>query len=128
MKKLTPVIPVEEIEPCLPFWEGLGFSRLAEVPAGDHLGFVILSCGGVEIMYQSRASIADDVPAMAALVRAGTPLYIEVENLGDVQSRLGDAKVIVPERTTFYGAREIFVQAPCGTVVGFAQQEEQAED
>ncbi len=128
MKKLTPVIPVDAIEPCLPFWEQLGFSRVAEVPMGDRLGFVILSSGNVEIMYQSMESIAGDVPAMARLVSAGTPLYIEVEQLDELLPKLHDAKVIVPERTTFYGAREIFVQAPCGTVVGFAEQEKRTED
>lgn len=124
MKKLTPVIPVDAIEPCLPFWERLGFSRTVEVPAGDRLGFVILASGNVEIMYQSMASIAEDVPGMASLVRAGTPLYIEVERLSEVQNLLGDAPVVVPERTTFYGAREIYVQAPCGTVVGFAEHKD----
>jgi len=28
------------------------------------------------------------------------------------------------ERMTFYGASEIFVRAPCGTVVGFAEMQE----
>jgi hypothetical protein len=27
---------------------------------------------------------------------------------------------VVPRRQTFYGMDEIFVQAPCGTVVGIA--------
>lgn len=33
MKKLTPVLYVESIEPALPFWEDrLGFQRVVEVP------------------------------------------------------------------------------------------------
>jgi len=55
MKKLTPVIIVDQIEPCLPFWiERLGFIKTAEVPEGDKLGFVILVKGNVEIMYQTK--------------------------------------------------------------------------
>ncbi len=43
MKKLTPVLLVEEIEPCLAFWvERLGFQKVTEVPEGNKLGFVIL--------------------------------------------------------------------------------------
>ncbi len=58
MKKLTPVLMVEEIEPCLPFWvERLGFQKVTEVPEGDKLGFVILAKGNVQVMYQSRASL-----------------------------------------------------------------------
>src|SRR5438876_348213 len=41
MKKLTPVIIVEQIEPCLPSWlDRLGLQKTAEVPEGDKLGFV----------------------------------------------------------------------------------------
>src|SRR4029453_8853944 len=43
MKKLTPVLFVGEIEPCLEFWTRLGFERTAEVPEGDRLGFVLLT-------------------------------------------------------------------------------------
>ncbi len=61
MKKLTPVFVVEQIEPCLAFWvDRLGFARGVEVPHGDSLGFVILTRGGVEIMYQTRASALED--------------------------------------------------------------------
>lgn len=33
---------------------------------------------------------------------------------------LDSAEVVVPRRRTDYGMDEIFVRAPCGTVVGFA--------
>ncbi len=123
MKKLTPIIIVEEIEPCLGFWvERLGFAKTIEVPHGDALGFAAVESGAVEVMYQSRASVAADVPALAegALDRSGA-LFIEVESLDEVLPKLEGVEVVVPERTTFYGAREIFVRAPCGTVVGFAE-------
>ena len=43
VKKLTPILTVESIEPCLPFWmDALGFTKTVEVPHGDALGFVIL--------------------------------------------------------------------------------------
>ncbi|HUP61024.1 MAG TPA: hypothetical protein VNA69_11450 [Thermoanaerobaculia bacterium] len=40
--KITPVLIVPAIEPVLPLWESIGFTRTAEVPHGDRLGFVIL--------------------------------------------------------------------------------------
>jgi uncharacterized glyoxalase superfamily protein PhnB len=127
MKKLTPIIIVEEIEPCLGFWvERLGFAKTIEVPDGDALGFAAVESGAVEVMYQSRASVAADVPALAegALDRSGA-LFIEVESLDEILPKLEGVEVVVPERTTFYGAREIFVRAPCGTVVGFAEMTEE---
>jgi uncharacterized glyoxalase superfamily protein PhnB len=133
VKKLTPVIIVEEIEPCLPFWiERLGFQKTVEVPEGDKLGFVTLVKGGVEIMYQTRLSVAKDLKITAdqkvhALSGAINPttdkvaLYIEVEKLDLVIANLKGVEVIVPERTTFYGAREFGVREPGGTVVTFAE-------
>jgi len=123
MKKLTPILVVDAIEPCLAFWtERLGFAATAEVPEGDHLGFVILQRDGVEVMYQTRSGIAADAPTVAA-AGAGSKslLFIEVADVDDVARRLEGVEIVVPMRKTFYGARELFVRAPCGTVVGFAQ-------
>ena len=41
--KITPVLVVEEIESCLPFWvDRMGFQNVAQVPEGDGIGFAIL--------------------------------------------------------------------------------------
>ena len=39
VKRVTPVLFVENVEPCLKFWEQLGFHRAMEVPDGDSLAF-----------------------------------------------------------------------------------------
>jgi uncharacterized glyoxalase superfamily protein PhnB len=113
IKKLTPVLFVEKIEPVLPFWtEHLGFVKTVEVPEGDRLGFVILQQGSVEVMYQTYASVDKDMPSVSTDIRKGpTFLYIEVENLDALKPALNSADVYMKERTTFYGAREIGVKA-----------------
>jgi uncharacterized glyoxalase superfamily protein PhnB len=123
VKRITPVLYVKEIEPCVTFWvERLGFHKTAEVPDGDRLGFVILQKGNVEIMYQSFASAEKDTHAAAKEIDGGrTFLYIEVEKLDEVISALKGVTVVVPLRTTFYGAREIGIKDPAGHVVLFAQ-------
>ncbi len=123
VKKLTPVLFVEKIEAVLPFWmQHLGFIKTVEVPGGDGLGFVILQRGDVEVMYQSFASVDKDMPAIAADARKGpTFLYIEVENLDALKPALQSADVYMPERNTFYGAREIGVRDPAGHFLTFAQ-------
>ena len=123
VKKLTPVLFVEKIEPILPFWtEHLGFVKTVEVPEGNHLGFVILQQGTVEVMYQTYASVDKDMPAIAEDVRKGpTFLYIEVENLDVLKPSLKSADVYMQERSTFYGAREIGVRDPAGHFLTFAQ-------
>jgi len=123
IKKLTPILFVEKIEPVLPFWTGLlGFVKTVEVPEGDRLAFVILQQGSVEVMYQTYASVEKDMPAILPDVRKGpTFLYIEVENLDALKPALKSATVYLPERTTFYGAREIGVKDPAGHFLTFAQ-------
>jgi uncharacterized glyoxalase superfamily protein PhnB len=121
-KKLTPILVVEAIEPALPFWtERLGFARTAEVPEGDRLGFVILARDGIEVMYQTRASIGNDVPSMLDVPARGTVLFIEVDDIGAIETAMQGVEVVVPRRRTFYGADELFVREPGGHVVGFAQ-------
>lgn len=122
MQKLTPVPMVEEIEPALPFWvDRLGFEKTAEVPHGERLGFVILQKGNVEIMYQTQASVADDVPALADSPMRGTFLFVQVEDLDAVERALEGITPVVPRRKTFYGADELIVREPAGNVVTFAQ-------
>jgi uncharacterized glyoxalase superfamily protein PhnB len=123
MKSLSPVLLVEEIEPCLAFWvDRLGFQKTVEVPEGDKLGFVILAKDNVQIMYQSRASIEKDVPALATRpLGRSTVLFIVVEDVDAVERAMKGVEFIVPRRKTFYGATEIFVREPGGNVVAFAQ-------
>jgi uncharacterized glyoxalase superfamily protein PhnB len=128
MKKLTPIVVVDRIEPCLPFWtDRLGFELTVTVPHEDQVGFAILVKDGVEIMYQSRASVAADVPSVGEKIGAGAVWFVEVEDLDAVENALAGVEVLVPRRQTFYGMDEIFVRATCGTVVGFAAPIEKSE-
>ena len=123
VRKLTPVLVVEEIELCLPFWvERLGFKKTVEVPEGTKLGFVILEKDGTEVMYQSRASVEKDIPALAAELRGhSTALYVEVSDIAAVERAMQGIETVVPRRKTFYGMDEIGVREPGGRVVIFAQ-------
>ena len=51
-----------------------------------------------------------------------------VDALDEVIGALGDTEVVVPRRQTFYGMDEVFVRAPCGTLVGFAARIEGTAD
>ena len=123
MKSLTPLITVESIEPCLPFWtDGLGFEMTISVPGEDGLGFAALESNGIEVMYQTRASLAEDLPVLADEgARSTNMFFAEVEDLSAVMAKMGEVEIVVPRRKTFYGMEEVFVRAPCGSVVGFAQ-------
>ena len=123
IKRITPVLFVPEIEPCVAFWtERFGFQKIVEVPEGAKLGFVILQRDAAEIMYQSYTSCAKDVPAIASAARKGpTFLYVEVDNIDALKAAIKSAEVYLPERSTFYGAREIGIKDPAGHYITFAQ-------
>ena len=119
--KLSPVLIVDAIEPCLSFWtERLGFTKTVEVPEGNHLGFVILQKDGVEVMYQSRESVRKDIPPLAD-TPAGTTLYIEVSDIAAAEKAVKGMEIVVPRRKTFYGAEEIGVREPGGNAVILSQ-------
>jgi uncharacterized glyoxalase superfamily protein PhnB len=123
IKKLTPVLVVDAIEPCLSFWtDRLGFEKTVEVPEGDQLGFVILVKDDIEVMYQTWASVKNDIPKLAeGAPKHQTVLYIEVSDVDLVEKALKGTTVVVPRRQTFYGMDEIGVREPGGNLVLFSQ-------
>lgn len=124
VKRITPVLLVNEIEPQVPFWiDRLGFAKTIAVPDGAKLAFVAFQKGAAEVMYQTYASVEHDAPpAMAATARKGrTYLYMEVDNLDAVLAAMKDVPKVMPERTAFYGMREFAVADPAGHFITFAQ-------
>jgi uncharacterized glyoxalase superfamily protein PhnB len=123
VKKITAVLLVDQVEPCIKFWtEGLGFQKTVDVPDGEKIAFVTLQSGTTEVMYQTYASVAKDNPGSADLTRRGpTFLYVEVDDLDETIRAVKSAEVVMPVRTTFYGAKEIGVKEPGGHVITFAQ-------
>ena len=123
-RKLSPVLIVDDIAPALVFWrDRLGFQVTAEIPLADdasRCGFAILVNGPVEVMLQTVASVAQDIPALASRPYHAT-LFLEVADVAAVERALRGHDVVVPRRRTFYGADEIGVRAPGGHVVVFAQ-------
>lgn len=120
LKRITPVLLVDEIEPCVPFWEAMGFDKTADVMHEGRLGFVILEKSGLEIMYQTRASVASELPALADAPGGGTFLFLEVMDLDATIEAIAGAPVVFPRRKTFYGMDEIGVREPGGNAITFA--------
>lgn len=123
MQSLTPVLFVQAIEPVLSFWrDRLGFAVVAEVPHGGRLGFVMLGRDGAMVMYQSYASVAEDVPALAADTGRGAGLFVQVADIDATERALEGVPLVQPRRRTFYGMDEITVREPAGWAVTFAQR------
>jgi len=79
------------------------------------------------MMLQTFASAEKDIPGSSKQFHGPTFLYIEVGKLDDAIAALRGIKVELPERTTFYGAREIGYKEPGGHVVVFAEFTQSAQ-
>ena len=123
VKKLTPVLMVDAIEPCLPLWvDRLGWEKTVEVPEGDKLGFVILAKDDAEVMYQTWVSVEKDVGhAPKRAVGTSVGLFIEVTDLDAIVEQLEGVPLVLPRRKTFYGMEEVGVAEAGGHTVVFAQ-------
>src|SRR5688500_14182303 len=120
-ESLSPVLPVDQIEPCLAFWtDRLGFSGVARVPdAGDRV-FSMLTNANVTVMYQTRASIEKAETAIWQRPLGSAAHYVRVNGIAQEMERVKGADMTGEPRDTFYGMREISVREHGGHVVTFA--------
>ncbi len=122
VSKITTVLPVPSVEESLPFWQALGFEVSMSVPDGTAIGFAILVKDACEVMLQSYASIAGDLPAIGELTRGAVGvLFIEVDDLQAGIDALAAFEMISPRRETFYGSVETTWKEPSGHLVTLAQ-------
>lgn len=120
IRKLTTILIVDDVDACLPLWNGLGFKVTTSVPHGTTTGFAILEAKDQELMLQSRASLSEDLPAIAQENPASL-LYADCTSLAKATDRLKGCRVLVSKRKTFYGATETWVQIATGQIIGFAE-------
>ena len=129
LRHLTPVLVVDEVEPCLRFWtDRLGFTAENQVPGYDgKLVFASAKAGDVEVMYQTRASVLAEQPEAAnEFAGHSTVLFITVDDLDRIERAVAGATIVKPRHDTFYGTTELYVKEPGGNRVGFAQMRKQA--
>ena len=85
----------------------------------DDTAFAILTWDGAELMLQTAASLAEDVPGFAAdqvPMPAGT-VYFRGYAPDAVAGTLTDAEIVKGPETSWYGMRELFVRDPDGHVI-----------
>jgi uncharacterized glyoxalase superfamily protein PhnB len=124
LKKLTPNLMVEDVARTLAFYrEKLGFEVLTTLPEQTPFDFAILRRDGVELMFQSRASLSNNVPALTGSpIGASQTFYIEVTGLRELYESLRDkVEIVVDFHTTFYGTREFYFRDINGYILSFSE-------
>lgn len=133
-KKLTTNMMVDHVNRTADFYSDvLGFEFVMGVPEDSReivtarqkeqaLGFAIVKCGNVEMMFQSKTFLAREIPEFSGMKIGGSlTFYMEVENVKGLYEELKDKVTIIKDmRTTFYGKREFYIRDCNGYVLTFA--------
>ena len=120
LDKLVTLLVVENIEARLPAWTALGYEVAVRVPDEGPLGFAILKSKAGELMLQTKKSLAEDVPGVAAR-EPSYLLYADVSSVSEAKKALRGAEVIVPRRKTFYGATEAWLELDGNVILALAE-------
>lgn len=124
LKKLIPNLMVEDVSQTLAFYQDiLGFEVVMTLPEKAPLDFAIVQRDGVELMFQSRQNLSENVPALAGcVIGASQTLYIEVTGLTDLYEQLRDkVEIVVHLHTTFYSTREVYFRDINGYILSFSE-------
>src|SRR5262245_36215683 len=126
INKSTPILHVKAVEPSLKFWtERFGFQATIQVPEDDHIGFVAIDNGTVELMYQTYQGMKDAGPLAAAAEQGPSFIFMEVSDIHAIKNALEQTEIVQDIHETFYGAQEIVANEPGGHYVIFSQLPEQ---
>ncbi len=124
LKKLTPNLMVEDAAQTLAFYKDiLGFEVVMTLPEQEPFDFAIVKRDGVELMFQSRASLSENVPALTGSpIGASQTFYIEVTGIRDLYEALrGKVEIVVDFHTTFYGTQEFYFRDVNGYILSFSE-------
>lgn len=124
LKKLTPNMMVEDVQKTIDFYRDvLGFQVITTVPGENEVGFAIMQRDGVELMFQSRNSLSDNVPALTgSIIGASQTFYIEVAGVTQLYEQLKDkVEIVVAMHDTFYGTREFYFRDINGYILSLSE-------
>jgi len=124
INKSTLILHVKSVEPSLQFWtERFEFQPTIQVPEGNHIGFVALENGAVELMYQTYEGMQIDAhnPLAQTVDQGPSFLFMEVSDIHAALEALKGAEIVQDLHETFYGAKEVVAKEPGGHFVIFSQ-------
>lgn len=125
LKALTPNLMVESVSQTVEFYkEVLGFELVMTLPEEGVPDWALVRSAGVEMMFQSQASMRSELPSFQNRPVGGSlTLYIQMEDVQEFHARLQEKGIAVEDlNTTFYGMREFRVPDCNGYMLVFAQQ------
>ncbi len=132
--KLTTNMMVENVNGTIDFYgDVLGFEFVMGVSENGQeilttgknnqpLGFALMKCGNVEMMFQAKKSMVEEIPEFSGMQIGGSlTFYIDVEDVMQLYAKLKDKVTIIKDlHTTFYGKREFYIRDCNGYILTLA--------
>lgn len=124
MESLTPNIFVSDMHQTVEFYTILGFTITASVPDQGNFNWVMMTNGGVTIMFQTFVNLGNELPDIKRINGGSLLLYIKLKNIGvffeSIKSKI---QVIQEMHKTFYGATEFAIKDCNDYILTFADDE-----
>lgn len=120
IRRMSTVLLVDAIEPCLDFWiNRLGFELTLRVAGPEGLDFAVLARDGLELNYRTRRSLHRGNPGLLDGDRhePWAVHYLVVDDLDELLPRLEGVEIVAPLRDSDFGGRELYVREPSGRVI-----------
>jgi len=126
METLSPNIFVNDMNATIAFYKILGFELTMTVPeGGNDFVWAMMVKGNVTFMFQTFASLGDDLPQISRQNGGSLLLYISIKNIVEFFEAIKDkVPVLKGLEKTFYGATEFSILDNNGYVLTFAEHEQ----
>lgn len=125
MDSLSPNIFVRDMDETIAFYKTIGFSPVVTVPeTGNEFIWAMMTNGNVTMMFQTFASLGDELPEISRQPGGSLLLYINVKGIREFFELIKDkVKVLKGLDVTFYGATEFSILDNNNYVLTFAEDE-----
>ena len=129
LNKMISNLMVEDVNRTVEFYaDSLGFELLTSVPEEGKFDWAMMRRDSVEIMFQARSSLGEEIPALAdAPIGGSLTFYTEVTGLKDLYDGLeGKVGFVQDLHTTFYGTQEFAFRDCNGYIIAYSEALESA--
>ena len=128
LNSLTPNLMVNDVEETVEYYtDVLGFTLLMTVPETGKLDWAMVKRNDVVLMFQTKKSLASDLPRMAGeKPGGGLTFYIKVDRITEIHEELfnNEVEIISELESTFYNTIEFSVVDVNGYVLTFSEEQE----
>ena len=125
MDSLSPNIFVDNMDETISFYKTIGFNVVVTVPeTGNDFIWVMMMNNNVTMMFQTFASLSDELPEISRQSGGSLLLYIKLKKIREFFDLIKDKVTILKGlETTFYGATEFSIKDNNNYVLTFAEDE-----